>query len=95
MFRRVLYYQNLIKPEDNEITRRVVCIQKEIGVNGYFYHQVEADKHFLKINESDISSKSKSSRQEFAHKKINHAAYNYLQNLANTHSKTQSDAYGM
>ncbi len=93
MSRRILYYHTILDREDDELTKRVVCIQKDIGVDGDFYHQVENDMNELQIVENEIISKSKTSLKELVNKKVKKAAYSYLQGLASNHSKTREDMY--
>ena len=46
MKERILYYQTIMKRDENEITRLVVCRQKERKLKGDFYPQVLEDmKH--------------------------------------------------
>ena len=49
MKRRILYLQEVMSREDNELTKQIVMLQKDVKVNGDFYAQTEEDMQQLGI----------------------------------------------
>ena len=81
-----------MKREEDELTRRVVCCQKERKLEGDFYPQVEQNMNYLDITEADII-KSKDSLKAKIKKAVAKKALEHLLQLADAHSKVRSNLY--
>ena len=92
MKKRIMYYQTIMKRDENEITRLVVCRQKERKLKGDFYPQVLEDMNYLNINEDDISG-SKDVLKAKIEKAVDTNALKFLLQKAESHSKVRSSLY--
>ena len=92
MKRRILYYQTIMKRDNEEITKRVVLSQMQSRIKGDFYMQVSKDMEDLNISDNDITS-SRSSLEEKVNKQATNIAFAYLQQLARKHSKVNENLY--
>ena len=87
MKRRILYLQDILNRNDDEITKRVVLRQKELCYKGDFYPQTKNDMDYLSVTEDDLSE-SKNKLIELLSKQINKKAFEYLINKASVTRKS-------
>ena len=93
MKRRILYFHDIMKRADTELTKMVVLSQKEKRTKGDFYVQVENDMKTLNIQESMIKTTHKNTLKEVLNNKLHSCAFQYLIRLARTHSKVHNESY--
>ena len=93
MKRRILYFCDIMKRGDNELTKMVVLTQKENPIKGDFYIQVKNDMLTLGIQESNIISISKGTVKDILDAKLSNLAFQHLIKLAHTHSKVHTESY--
>ncbi len=91
MSRRVMYFHTIVNRSNDDLTKMVVFLQKEKGIRGDFYHQVEADLQKLDITQEDVQLKNKESLKEIV--KIHENALDHLLRLATNHSKSRNELY--
>ena len=92
MTRRIMYLQSILLRDDDEITKKVVLLQKARGHNGDFYSQTKTDMEHLSIFEADLSQ-SKNKLKETLKKQMKRKAFEYLINKAKKHSKVKAELY--
>ena len=93
MKRRIMYYQLVMKRNDDEITKAVVMRQKQTRLKGDFYMQVLKDMNALHISERDLLESSKGAMKHEVNRKIHHLAYDYLMDTASKHTKVRCELY--
>ena len=94
MIRRIMYYYEVMKREDTELTKQIVVSQKEKMLKGDFYTQVEESLRALNIPASaEITSMGRNALKELLNKRSAIAAYESLINQARCHSKVNENAY--
>ena len=93
MARRIMYYQTVMLRDDDEITKKVVCCQKERQLSGDFYPQVVQDMLYLNIADTDVMTDSKYVLKEKIKKAVNKVAHEYLLEIGRTHSKVRTNLY--
>ena len=93
MARRIMYYQTVMLRDDDEITKKVVCCQKERQLSGDFYPQVVQDMLYLNIADTDVMTDSKHVLKEKIKKAVNKVAHEYLLEIGRTHSKVRTNLY--
>ena len=93
MKRRIMYYQLIMKRDDNEITKAVVMRQKQTKLKGDFFIQVSHDLEALKLSENDIRDSSEEGLKQKLEKQLHDAAYVFLMDAASKHSKVHSEIY--
>ena len=93
MKRRILYFQDVMIKDKEEITRKVVDVQKEDGCKGDFYLQVMENLNYLSIPVQKVEGSSKAKMKETLQERINICAYEYLIEKAKAHSKVQEKLY--
>ena len=82
-----------MKREKSEITRKVIEAQKRNSIKGDLYNQVKSDMDYLNITELDICIKSEEQLKRDLISKIDSAAYQYLIDKSQNHSKTRTKLY--
>ena len=92
MKRRVMYLQNILKRDDDEITKKVVLLQKDICYDGDFYPQVLKNMTTLGITEDHLTE-STGKLEERLKKNMQEAAYKFLIEKARSHSKVRHECY--
>ena len=92
MKRRILYLQDIIDREEDELVKRVVLEQKKQHSDGDFYTQVEDNMKELSIRFEDIME-SKEKLKTKVDRSLNEKAYDYLITQAEKHSKVNTDLY--
>ena len=90
--RRIMYYQTIMKRDDEEITKKIVESQKRSKIKGDFYVQVSADMNELQITENDITA-SKAYLKEKVNMQAKKHAFTQLHKLAVSHSKVDDKLY--
>ena len=93
MARRIMYFKTIMMRDSDEITKKVVLCQMENMIEGDFYPQVHHNLKSLNISEDEVISSSEGVLKERVKKAIAKAAYEYLINLGNTHSKVNVHVY--
>ena len=93
MKRRLMYYQLVMRREDNEITKAVVMRQKETRLKGDFFMQVLNDLDALKLSENEIMECSEEALKLKLKKQLNDVAYSSLMEAASKHSKVRNEIY--
>ena len=92
MTRRIMYLHLVLQRDDDEITKKVVILQKEHCRNGDFYTQTKADMDYLSISDANICD-SKYQLEKILQKNCKMKAYEYLMNKAKNHTKVKEDLY--
>ena len=93
MMRRIKYFHDIMNRNDEELTKQVVLVQMDKKTKGDFYNQVEGDLQTLKIDQEAVVFTSKDKLKELLQKQARTAAFHYLIELAETHSKVNTTAY--
>ena len=93
MMRRISYFHEIMMRDDDELTKKVVLSQMERRTKGDFYQQVEVDLQALGINEGEVLAVSKSKLKDLLKKKASISAFQYLIEMARSHSKVNEKAY--
>ena len=93
--RRLMYLHNILKKDTEELVSKVFHAQKDNTSAGDFYDLVSEDKKSISLDMSDlqIKSMSKEKFQSIVKKKIRQAAFIYLKNLQEGHSKMNGIKY--
>ena len=93
--RRLMFLQTILKRSEDELTRRVYMAQKDDPVKGDFVNLVKSDLEMFdgSIDQEYIQLKSKSSLKEEIKEKIRKAAFKYLKEKQNGHSKIKGIQY--
>ena len=93
--RRVIYLQSILKRPEDELVRRVYYAQKENPVNGDFVKLIQADFDLLgaKFTENEVISMSKEALKTEVKKMAYAAAFKYLTNKQQQHSKVHGVKY--
>ncbi len=92
MKKRVLYYHCIMQRSDGEITKQLVCVQKNDYFEGDFYAQTKQDLETLSISDEELN-KSTGAFKDIVVKRANDAAFNFLITRANEHSKVNATLY--
>ena len=89
------FLQTILKRSDDELTRRVYMAQKDDPVKGDFVNLIKSDLEMFdgSIDQEYIQLKSKSSLKEEIKEKIRKAAFKYLKEKQNGHSKIKGIQY--
>jgi len=93
MMRRISYFHEIMMRDDDELTKKVVLSQMERRTKGDFYQQVEVDMEVLNISEGEVLTVSKGTLKDLLKKKASISAFQYLIDMAKTHSKVNERAY--
>jgi hypothetical protein len=93
MTRRILYFHGIMKRDNDELTRKVVTSQMERNTKGDFYSQVVENMEQLDMQMEEIMLISKTSLKDLLAKKVLAAAFSYLIDLAQSHSKVNEKSY--
>ena len=94
MIRRIMYFYEVMKRDDTELTKKIVMSQKEKMLKGDFYTQVEDSLRALNIPASEeVTSMGRNALKELLNKHSAIAAYESLINQARCHSKVNENAY--
>ena len=93
--RRVNYLHTILSREKSELTQRVYQAQKSKPSKGDWVNIVRKDCDDLLIifDETLITSMSKNKFKSFVKKQVQNAAFSYLRNLQNAHSKVKNIEY--
>ena len=93
--RRLMYLHNILKKDTEELVSKVFHAQKDNTSAGDFYDLVSEDKKSISLDMSDLQIKSMSKQkfQSIVKKKIRQAAFIYLKNLQEGHSKMNGIKY--
>ena len=93
--RRMLYLQTILKRPDSELTKRIYIAQKEKPTKGDFYCLVEKDFQMIGeiLSEDEIIKKSRNSYKNNIKLKTRIAAFSYLKEQQNKHSKIRNIQY--
>ena len=87
-----MYLQNILKRDDDEITKKVVLLQKDVCYDGDFYPQVLKNMTTLGITEDHLTE-STGKLEERLKKNMQEAAYKFLIEKARSHSKVRHECY--
>ena len=79
--------------DDNEITKKVVTLQKNRCFKGDFFEQVLSDLNSLTLNDDDIVIMSKTKLENVLRERVQRIAFNFLINKAKKHSKMNDETY--
>jgi hypothetical protein len=87
--RRIMYLQNILQRDKNEMVRRVYEAQKEDPSSGDFVELVNEDCAAIKLDmtEKDIEKMPKLRFKKIVKAKVLKAAFEYLRTLQQSHSK--------
>ena len=90
-----MFLQTILKRSEDELTRRVYMAQKDDPVKGDFVNLIKSDLEMFdgSIDQEYIQLKSKSSLKEEIKEKIRKAAFKYLKEKQNGHSKIKGIQY--
>ena len=93
--RRLNYLQNILKKPANELIHRVYEAQKKNPTKGDWIQLVMNDLDLIgeQLDEERIRSMSKNKFKRHVKKKIENAAFEYLEGLKNQHSKVKDIKY--
>ena len=93
--RRIMYLQNILQRDKNEMVRRVYEAQKEDPSSGDFVELVNEDCAAIKLDmtEKDIEKMPKLRFKKIVKAKVLKAAFEYLTTLQQSHSKMQNIKY--
>ena len=91
--RRISYYQTVMKRGNDELTKKVMLMQKKSNYPGDVYQLIKQDMTILGIREDDIINLSKESLKELIKKRTSVVAFDYLYKIAESHSKVQHQIY--
>ena len=93
MKKRVMYLSDIMKREENELTRRLIEVQKERGVDiGDFYDQAKSDQDRLHVT-NEMMLGSKETLKKEIKKNLDTLAFQFLINKARSHTKMNDEAY--
>ena len=92
MKRRILYLQDILNRDDEELTKQVICQQKVSCYDGDFYPQVCKDMASISISEQDLKC-TKQQLKNLVHDKVKTKAYQFLISKAREHSKIREEIY--
>ena len=92
MKRRVLYLQTILMRDNDELTKKVVLLQKDTCLDGDFYPQALANLNVLGITHDQLLE-SPGKLEERLKKTMNEAAYKFLIKKAQKHTKTRQECY--
>ena len=92
MKRRILYLHSILQRDMDEITRKVVLLQKEKCRKGDYYSQTKTDMEHLSVSDEDICG-TKHKLEEILKRQTTARAYEYLIQKATGHSKVKEDLY--
>jgi hypothetical protein len=93
MKRRILYLQDLLLRDKEEITRKVIDVQKKDCCKGDFYIQVIENLNYLSISVQDVEKISKTKMKELVEERVSSCAYDFLIEKAKVHSKVNTELY--
>ena len=79
--------------EDNEITKKVVTLQKSRCFKGDFFEQVLSDLNLLMLNDDDVMNMNKTKIEKTLLERVKCIAFEFLINKAKSHSKVNDDTY--
>ena len=93
--RRMIYVQIILKRQENELTKRIYNAQKENPTRGDFFCQVLKDFDVIgeKLDEKEVTKKSKISHKNNIKQKIKTAAFHFLLEKKLNHSKIKDIQY--
>ena len=91
----MIYLQTLMKGPEDELTKRVYMKQKQSPSKGDYFNLVKDDFNLIgeAIDENEIATKSKDSHKRNIKAKISNAAFQYLKEKQNQHSKVKDIVY--
>ena len=91
----MIYHQNILKREDKELVMRIYKAQVENPSPGDMIELLKNDFSIIEeeLNETAIANTSTNSFKKFINKKIRLAAFKYLVELKESHSKVRSIEY--
>jgi hypothetical protein len=92
MKKRIMYFRDIMDRDDDEITKKIVTLQKKDCEVGDFYSQVKRDMNEVGVTEQDMLE-GKATLKSVVVEKTKKAAYHYLINKASKHSKVREDIY--
>ena len=92
MKRRVLYLHTIMMRDDNELTKKVVLLQKDMSYCGDFYPQALESMITLGITEDQLMGTT-GKLEELLKVNIDAAAYKFLIEKAQNHSKIKQECY--
>ena len=90
--KRIMYFRDIMDRDDEEITKRIVTLQKKDCDAGDFYEQVKRDINEIGVTEEEMLE-SKAKLKIVVSDKTKRAAYRYLIDKASKHSKVREDIY--
>ena len=93
MMRRIMYLNTILLRDENEITKKVVMCEKELGIQGGFYAQAKADMDYLSIPEEIVNMTDKEKLKDILTWNAKTKAYDYLIEKARGHSKVEEKIY--
>ena len=93
--RRLIYHQNILKREDNELIRRIYTEQLKNPTDGDFVKLIEDDFRLIKEVQNDVTIQNTnvSMYKTLIKTKIKSAAFQYLSEIQSTHSKVRVIVY--
>ena len=93
--RRLNYLHTILSREKSELTQRVYQAQKSKPSKGDWINLVrkDCDELLIIFDEILITSMSKNKFKFFVKKQVQNAAFSYLRNLQNSHSKVKNIVY--
>ena len=91
--RRITYLQTILKRDDAELTKKVLLAQKKAPIKGDFIKLVETDSQNLGIDIEAIQNISKQGLKKLVKIKAREAAFKYLVEKKNKHSKVKDIQY--
>ena len=93
--RRMIYLQTILKRQNSELTKRIYMAQKENPTKGDFFCLVLNDFKLIgePMDENEIASKSSKCHKNYIKQRIREAAFGYLQEKQQNHSKIKEIQY--
>ena len=93
--RRLMYMHTIMQKNEEELVRKVFEAQKDDPISGDFVELVENDKEMIGINmkENEITTMSKTKFKRLVKERISDAAFKYLIDLKQKHSKMNKISY--
>ena len=93
--RRMIYFQTILKRDENELTKKILKFQMNNPTVGDFIELIKNDFTMIgeKININEIEQTSVRSYKKFIKEKIRKAALKYLNEMKDQHSKIHHIKY--
>ena len=91
--RRIMFYHAILHRDCEEITWKVMMQQKKTMYKGDVYQLILQDMEVLDIGENELRTMNKLKLKETLKKRVPEVAFQYLINIAETHSKVHHMMY--